>query len=108
MKYTFKDIKYLINIIAIHESKDISLIQDYIGIWEETLNHLIDEFKENIKEIILEILGPYLYGFNRKQSKNEGLTDMIFDISLNEMPLYINSEKEWQIVISQWRLAINK
>ena len=49
------------------------------------------------------------FGLCREQcNKKGGPIEFIFKTSLDEMPVYMESEIEWQVVISLWRLAIDK
>lgn len=107
MTYTLADAESLAKTLASHNCTDTDIIQSQTEIWLSTFNEVKEEF-DDIKEIILEMLGPYHYGFSRQQFKENGLIDLIFNTPLDEMPLYISSEFEWQAVISLWRLSIDK
>lgn len=107
MTYTLSDVEFLAQKIATHNLPYPEYVQDTIDIWMNTLEGVKKEC-EDINEMILQLMGPYFTGFNREISKQEGMTDLIFNMPLDEMPLYISSEIEWQAVISLWRLAIDK
>lgn len=102
IKYTFKDVQALADEIALYfHDKDTQS-------WHETVDKIKEEYSE-IKEIILEFLGPYVFAFNREFSKKIGLTDLIFNTPIEKMPLYIGSEDEpWDMIVARWRLSIQK
>ena len=102
--FTMKDVKALATEIAIffnsNNDKDVA-------VWLEIVRNIRKEYPE-IKEIILELLGPYVFSFPREACKKIGLTDLIFETSLEEMPLYLESENKWELIVARWRLAIDK
>ena len=107
MIYTFEDVEILVKQLAT-EGSPPEMITEFIESWMGTYECVKREFGDDVKEVLLEILGPYLYGFSRVMSKKVGLMGFIFDAPLDEMPLYINSEIQWQAAISLWRIAIEK
>jgi len=99
--YTFKDIQALATEIALYfNDKDIET-------WQGIIKEIRKEFSD-IKEIILELLGPSVFSFTREYCKKIGLTDLIFETPVKMMPAYIESENPWETVIARWRLAIQK
>lgn len=107
MNYTLTDIERLAETIAVHECESDLILQDKIDSWKNVLED-IKKKTTNIKEIISDMLADQ-YGLCRKQcNKKGGPIDFIFNTPLDEMPVYIYSEIEWQAVISLWRLAIDK
>lgn len=106
MKYTLEDLEILATLIG-------SYFKDTSNNWILLLKTLKDEYKnlsydKKVKQIILEILGPYCFGFNEETMKLQGIYDFIYSTPLNQMPLYISSGKGWESIISKWRLSIEK
>ena len=103
IKYTFKDVQALAKEVA-HYYNDSD-----VDCWLDTVNKIREKEFSEIKEIILEFLGPYVFTFTREFSKKIGLTDLIFETSVKLMPLYIEStERPWEMVVARWRLTIQK
>jgi hypothetical protein len=101
VKYTFKDVKTLtLEVAHYFNDKDIET-------WLEIVKKIKEEFSD-IKEIILEFLGPSVFSFTREYSKKIGLTDLIFETPVKMMPAYIESENAWEVVVARWRLSIQK
>lgn len=102
VKYTFKDVRALASELS-HYFKDPD-----VGMWLEVAEGVKKEFSDT-KEMILELLGPYVFTFTREYSKKIGLTDLIFNTPVKLMPLYIGSEdRPWEMVVARWRLTIQK
>jgi hypothetical protein len=101
IKYTFKDAQALaLEVAHYYNDKDIET-------WLEIVRKIKKEFSD-IKEIILEFLGPSVFAFTREYSKKIGLTDLIFETPVKMMPVYIESENAWEVVVARWRLSIQK
>lgn len=101
VQYNLKDVRILVKEIAFYyDDPDLKC-------WFDTLNNIKEEFSE-IKEIILELLGPYVFSFTREFSKKIGLTDLIFNTPIKMMPLYIESKNSWEQIVARWRLSIEK
>lgn len=103
IQYTENDVRALaeeINLV-VHGGSNASL-------WHETIEDIKIDFPNNIKEMILDLIGPYLYGFTREYMVKCGLHDLIFNQPVRMMPLYIGSEDEWEQIVARWRLGIEK
>jgi len=101
VKYTFDDVKVLTREIA-HYFRDKDT-----KVWLDVAYSVKEEFSE-VKEMILELIGPYTFTFTRKFSKKIGLTDLIFNTSVRMMPVYIESKNDWEKVVARWRMTIQK
>lgn len=102
IKYTMKDVKALAIEIAVfcNDHKNLE-------VWIKVVDNIKKEFTET-KEIILELLGPSFFAFSRETCEKIGLTDMIFETPVKMMPLYIESQNDWETIVARWRLTIDK
>jgi len=107
MDFSFKDLEILAETIATYKCESDLIVQDKIDSWMNVLEDLKKKYAD-VKEVISDMLADQ-YGLCREQcNKKEGPINFIFNTPLQEMPPYINSEIEWQAVVSLWRLAIDK
>jgi len=107
MTYTDSDIESLAETMAAYKCESNSILQDMIKLWVETFNEIKEEYKDTkgvISQLMWEKYGLCQYSCDKK----DGPINLIFNTPLHDMPLYMNSEIEWQAVISLWRLAIDK
>ena len=110
IKYTSEDVKALavelthfFTVAGPQENPD-----NNVKFWLEVVDEIKKEYSE-IKEVILELLGPSVFSFTREFSKHIGLTDLIFNTPVKLMPLYIGSnDRPWEMVVARWRLTIQK
>ena len=101
IKYTYDDVKDLARevTLCLHDKDE--------NRWIKIVESIKEEFSD-VKEMILEFLGPSLYAFTREHSKKIGLTDLIFKTPLKMMPLYVGSKHEWEVIVARWRLGLQK
>ena len=101
VKYRFKDAQALaLEVAHYFYDKDI---ETWLGI----VRKIKKEFPD-IKETILEFLGPSVFSFSREYSKKIGLIDLVFETPVKMMPAYIESDNPWEMVVARWRLSIQK
>jgi hypothetical protein len=102
INYTLEDAKALaVEVANYYKDNEIST-------WLDIIDTGMKEFANDIKEVILDLLGPYTFSFTREFSKKIGLTDLVFETPVKMMPVYIESENPWETVVARWRLSIQK
>jgi len=103
--YNISDVEMLASVLASFFSSEPSY-------WKNIIDFSLDKFKSKSRyyeaDLIYELIGPYSFGYNKRVCKEKGITKLIFELPLDQMPLYISSDKPWERVISQWRLNIGK
>ena len=105
VEYSFKDTKRLVYaIFEYFKTEDLNILKD----WLEVFYVELKDHRGDIKETIIEIMGPYFTGSPTKSKKTEEIIDLIFNKPLSDMLLYLESDMIWQTVVAQWRLTINK
>ncbi len=107
MTYTSIDLEFLARTIATYGCESNLILQDKIESWMNVLKDIKKKFTDT-GEIISDMLADQ-FGLDRRQCYEKGgPIDLIFNTPLDEMPLYTDSEIEWQVIISLWRIAIEK
>lgn len=99
IKYQLSEVKKLAGMIGSYGITD--MIQESVEGWIESFNLLEKDFKGDSDKIARELLLYYCGPQNNLES-------LLFTDTLEDMPLYICSEKHWEAVISIWRLSIEK
>lgn len=103
IQYNLSEIRVLASVLASFFSSE----QSY---WINIVDSFIKEARERSQhsDLIYELIGPYSFGYNKAGCERKGILKLIFQTPIDQMPLYISSDKPWEKVISQWRLSINK
>ena len=100
MTYTLKDVKQLAEIIATHNCPD-GIVGEELDTWSSVFKDAKEESDGDINKTILRLF--FHNGFECPE-----LEKMIFETPLDNIPLYLTSETEWEMIVALWRLAIDK
>ena len=80
--------------------------------WPEFIKDQIEKYKDlsyrmMVKEILTDLV-YHCFGIYCESPRFKLTQEFLFKKPLQEMPLYINSEKSWERLFSQWRLSIDR
>ncbi len=104
-KYTTKELSVLAELIGQVRSLEFN------G-WPEFVKNALKEYKalpyrEKIKKTLIDVLF-HGFGVYHESPRFKQAQEFLYEKGLQDMPLYINSENNWERVVSLWRLSIER